>query len=650
MQRIKEKFGTRAYNILKEKGFESLYDIRRLLPRKYIDFTYITRVGEESQGKPRAYLCQFVSCDEKTVNGKRIVKAKVRDAFNGKLLFISWFGMKNFIYYLETGFRPGDEVFICGKVDEHNGFYNMTNPMTFKLYNPKKDLHIEKVYRKYKGLSAEKLKEIIDFALEEKEEDIIPEDLKKKYKLTEENTAIEWLHKSNSKQELSKAFARIIFDKLYDFGLRLDNISSDQDKKSDIKMKHSDITKKVLTGLPFELTKDQLNTLAILLKKIRAGELIDAIVQGDVGCGKTILAFILMILMAENDYQSVLICPTGILAKQHYEELHQMMEPYGIRVKLLHSGLKARERRTALAQIKDGEVLMVVGTHSVLSEEVEFKNLGMVITDEEHKFGVLQREAIAERTKNGIHQIKMSATPIPRSIAETFFKDRIMICSIRSMPKGRSPVKTGICFEEEKIYRFLEQEIRKGNQAYVVSPLITDSDNMEAVAAETWRKRYEKRFGKGIIGFLHGKMKKEEMEEVIADFEAGKKKILISTTVVEVGVNVPNATVIVINDAHYFGLASLHQLRGRVGRGSKQGYCILNSDRTDNQRLQALCRTTDGFAIAEEDLKIRGSGDVTGTIQSGFNEYVELALRHQKTFKEIQDYLKKNHNKSKGGI
>ena len=349
-----------------------------------------------------------------------------------------------------------------------------------------------------------------------------------------------------------------------------------------------------------------------------------------------------MFVMADNGFQSVLLAPTQVLASQHYNELKEMAAPYDIDVVYIANGLKKKEREAILKSIEDGSALMIVGTHSVLNKEVKFHDLGLSITDEEHRFGVLQREEITTKAKAGMHTVTMSATPIPRSLSDVLLSTT-EVFNIQSMPNGRKPIQTAICASQNTIFQFIKKEIEKGHQAYVVCPLIEDKQGvMEGIlSVEQTYTEYANVFGKNAVAVLNGKMKEDETEKVIRSFKNREIKILVSTTVVEVGVNVPNATVIVINNAERFGLASLHQLRGRVGRGNSQGYCILNSVHKNNKRLLALCKYKNGFQIAEADYALRGCGNILGTEQSGSNYYVELSMRYPDLFSELQKYAKK---------
>ncbi len=334
------------------------------------------------------------------------------------------------------------------------------------------------------------------------------------------------------------------------------------------------------------------------------------------------------------------MAPRGVLAIQHYDELKKYADTLGINIAFLRSGMNARERREVLNGISSGEIPFIVGTHSCLSDDVIYKNLGTIITDEEHLFGVKQKEQLEKKAGEGVHMLSMSATPIPRTLATIIFGKSKEILTIKTMPKGRLPIKTISETGHSKSFAMLEHEIKNGHQAYVVCPAIENKEDTDIVSIEEMEIIYRNYFVKRRIevGILNGKMKKDEIEAIIKDFVDGKIQILLSTTVVEVGVNVPNATVMVIEQADRFGLASLHQLRGRVGRNNYQSYCILVTDAIDNPRIRIMCETTDGFRIAEEDLKLRGTGNLIGVEQAGFNKYVEEMIMYPDLYKKACDY------------
>ena len=642
---LKEIAGTRAYNILKKRKMETVEDVCQLFPSKYYDFSFINPLNTSRLDKNYAFVCKLVSYELKKQSSIYIVRCTLQDIYTQNELCVSWFGATEMYNVLKKDYRPGDTCFIGGKLKASNkkNLFFMSNPIIFKKYDGESDCHIYTAYEKIRGISESNFERIINDCLEHATiPDKVPRELLYKYNLIPKDEAIREMHKPSSVEQIKRAKYRLNMDDLLYFALQLEEKNRNLPAGSVYGIHSLSTTTKIIENLPFQLTKDQKSAYEELVNRIRSGKRLNALIQGDVGCGKTILAFLLMFVMADNGFQSVLLAPTQVLASQHYNELKEMAAPYDIDVVYIANGLKKKEREAILKSIEDGSALMIVGTHSVLSKEIKFHDLGLSITDEEHRFGVLQREEITTKAKAGMHTVTMSATPIPRSLSDVLLSTT-EVFNIQSMPNGRKPIQTAICASQNTIFQFIKKEIEKGHQAYVVCPLIEDKQGaMEGIlSVEQTYAEYTDAFGKGAVAVLNGKMKEDETENVIQSFKNGEIKILVSTTVVEVGVNVPNATVIVINNAERFGLASLHQLRGRVGRGNSPGYCILNSVHKDNKRLIALCKYKNGFQIAEADYALRGSGNILGTEQSGSNYYVELSMRYPDLFSELQKYAKK---------
>lgn len=642
---LKEIAGTRAYNILKKRKMETVEDVCQLFPSKYYDFSFINPLNTSRLDKNYAFVCKLVSYELKKQSSIYIVRCTLHDIYTQNELCVSWFGTTEMYNVLKKDYHPGDTCFIGGKLKASNkkNLFFMSNPIIFKKYDGESDCHIYTAYEKIRGISESNFERIINECLEHATiPDKVPRELLHKYNLMSKDEAIREMHKPSSVEGVKKAKYRLNIDDLLYFALQLEEKKRNLPAGSVYGIHSLAITTKIIKNLPFQLTKDQKSAYEELVNRIRSGKRLNALIQGDVGCGKTILAFLLMFVMADNGFQSVLLAPTQVLASQHYNELKEMAAPYDIDVVYIANGLKKKEREAILKSIEDGSALMIVGTHSVLSKEVKFHDLGLSITDEEHRFGVLQREEITTKAKAGMHTVTMSATPIPRSLSDVLLSTT-EVFNIQSMPNGRKPIQTAICASQNTIFQFIKKEIEKGHQAYVVCPLIEDKQGvMEGIlSVEQTYTEYANVFGKNAVAVLNGKMKEDETEKVIRSFKNGEIKILVSTTVVEVGVNVPNATVIVINNAERFGLASLHQLRGRVGRGNSLGYCILNSVHKNNKRLLALCKYKNGFQIAEADYALRGCGNILGTEQSGSNYYVELSMRYPDLFSELQKYAKK---------
>ncbi len=642
---LKEIAGTRAYNILKKRKMETVEDVCQLFPSKYYDFSFINPLNTSRLDKNYAFVCKLVSYELKKQSSIYIVRCTLHDIYTQNELCVSWFGTTEMYNVLKKDYRPGDTCFIGGKLKASNkkNLFFMSNPIIFKKYDGESDCHIYTAYEKIRGISESNFERIINECLEHATiPDKVPRELLHKYNLMSKDEAIREMHKPSSVEQIKRAKYRLNIDDLLYFALQLEEKKRNLPAGSVYGIHSLAITTKIIKNLPFQLTKDQKSAYEELVNRIRSGKRLNALIQGDVGCGKTILAFLLMFVMADNGFQSVLLAPTQVLASQHYNELKEMAAQYNIDVVYIANGLKKKEREAILKSIEDGSALMIVGTHSVLSKEVKFHDLGLSITDEEHRFGVLQREEITTKAKAGMHTVTMSATPIPRSLSDVLLSTT-EVFNIQSMPNGRKPIQTAICASQNTIFQFIKKEIEKGHQAYVVCPLIEDKQGvMEGIlSVEQTYTEYANIFGKNAVAVLNGKMNEDETEKVIRSFKNGEIKILVSTTVVEVGVNVSNATVIVINNAERFGLASLHQLRGRVGRGNSQGYCILNSVHKNNKRLLALCKYKNGFQIAESDYALRGSGNILGTEQSGSNYYVELSMKYPDLFSELQKYAKK---------
>lgn len=403
-----------------------------------------------------------------------------------------------------------------------------------------------------------------------------------------------------------------------------------------LSMSDDSAVKKHIKSLPYQLTTDQREAVENLTKKMQSGENVNALVQGDVGTGKTEVAICLLLLATANGYQATLMAPYTALAEQHYIDIQKIADEFGIKVALLTSDISAAEKRKIHKQIAEGEVQIIVGTHSIFATSVTYKNLGLVIADEEHKFGVMHREHMKEKAVPGFHQITMSATPIPRSLACTIYGDTVEVITILTKPAGRIPIQTAICQNDITVMNFMLKEVQAGRQAYVVCPSIEKGKVTSSVEEKEpiYRKFFEE---KGIkVGVVTGKVKAKEKQEILSAFRKNEIQILIATTVIEVGINVPNATCIAITGADRFGFATLHQLRGRVGRGKLKSYCILQTSES-NEKLEFMCQETDGFKIAMKDLELRGPGSLVGEKQTGNDYYVKLMLAYPNMYKKVKE-------------
>lgn len=634
-------------NQLENKGIYTVEDLLRFYPRKYLDFRQESAVTFDNVGKEIAVIGTLTYC---TMIGprKNVIKCIVETS-NGEKLDVLWFNQD--YLYDKYSYWVNSKVAVCGKLNRDISkfrSFTMCNP-TFFTQSIQDVMKIFPIYPKVPGMAEEYLKNLISKGLKQPvPPDYLPENARAAFRVCAQEDLFQKIHHPKDENDINDGKRRLIFDDMFYFASRLLR-ESKSNETSPYVVKEDALVRNVVSNLPFVLTEDQRTALREIFEECRSGRRLNGLVQGDVGSGKTIVAFLSMVLFAENGYQSVLMAPTQVLANQHFQDLKDLVAPYGLDVVLLQSKMKAKERREAYRKIADGSAKLIVGTHSVFSQEVVYNNLALVITDEEHKFGVAQRDAIVEKADQGVHSISMSATPIPRTLASTLYGTTKSVFTISQMPAGRKQVKTDIERDENKVFEFMRTRILKGEQCYVVCPLITksDSERLEDVeAVEDVFDRIQKYFRlEGIeSAIVTGSTKAAETEQILSDFKNNKIQILVSTTIIEVGVNVPNATTIVIKNAERFGLAQLHQLRGRVGRGAKQGYCILQpkneEEELENQRLQIMCQTNNGFEIAEADLKYRGCGDLIGTKQSGDNKYVELMLLYPKFYAKVKEYAK----------
>ena len=640
---LKELAGNRGYGVLRKKGIQTEKQAAYIFPRNYYDFTQAVPLTMENTGVPKAYVCKLLEYKTVKRNNRTIVRATVEEQQTKTLLGISWFNASYMQNYLDKWYRIGELLYVCGKAtflyEYGNGIFCMTNPTIFEHYNQKNG-RIYTVYPHYSGISDKKMREITSVSVQHaKGEETVPWQVYAPYRLPDISRAIHDMHFPANMEDAKAAARRLAMNDLLYLAAKLEMGKDALPTSTEITVTTTELADRVKDDLPYTLTKDQMDTCSAIINQMIRNERVDALVQGDVGCGKTIIAFLLMFVMAENGYQSVLYAPTTVLARQHFTELKEYAEKYGLTVVYVDSFAKVKEKRAVLEKIANGEADFIVGTHNVLQETVVFHNLGLAIADEEHRFGVEQKEVLAEKAQNGVHMIEMSATPIPRTLASTIYAGSKKIYNVKTMPAGRKPVETFIASDEEEIFMTLNEELRSGRQAYVVCPLIEGEETDLATAEDTYLY-YAGEFGKNAVELLHGKMSASEKNGILERFQKGEVKIIVSTTVVEVGVNNPNASVIIINNAERFGLATLHQLRGRVGRGSYQGICILMSEDEKNERLQTLCHCSNGFDIAEADYQMRGSGNLIGTEQSGNNKLVEQAVRYPNVFARMKELVK----------
>lgn len=521
--------------------------------------------------------------------------------------------------YLKNQLLVGTNITVFGKYEKNK---NVILASEIRMGLLPKGEKIEAVYHGTVGLNSKAISGFINTALMEYGndlEDYIPKYLLEKYNFLNKKTALNIIHNPSTKEKLKEASIRLKYEELFVYMAKINYLKLKNKNIKDGIEKDFDKEKldKVIKSLPYELTVDQKTVLNEILEDLTSKRRMNRLLQGDVGSGKTIISIIAMVANYLSSYQSALMVPTEILATQHYETMKEILKDLNVNIALLTGSLPKKEKDFIHEELKLGKIDMVVGTHALIQEEVVYKNLGLVITDEQHRFGVLQRTSLQNK---GITPdvLYMSATPIPRTYALTLYGD-MDISTIRTLPKGRKPIKTYLkSYSEIKdVLKMMYEELLKNHQIYVIAPLIEESETLDLTTVNELKDKMNLAFGeKYNVGIIHGKLKQTEKDKIMEDFVNNKIQILISTTVIEVGVNVLNTTMMVIFDANRFGLSTLHQLRGRVGRSALESSCILISD-YDSERLNVMTTTNDGFEISEEDFKIRGHGDLFGTKQSG---------------------------------
>lgn len=642
---------------LKSLGINTIYDLIYYFPRAYDDRTNIKKIGELKFNEYVVLKATVMSAVNLTVrSGKKIVKAMVTDGTG--IMEILWFGMP----YIKKSLKIGEEYLFIGQTKK-SAIFQLVNP-EYKLFSGQQKVsenEILPIYSSNKNITQNSLRKLVEKFLVNflnYFEENIPDELIKEYKIMERKSAIKNIHYPVSMKEIEEAKRRFAIEELLILELGIlknrfiiENVNS---KNYEVEGKKEKV-KNFLSQLTFNLTNAQKKVIKEIYDEISNGKIVNRLIQGDVGSGKTVVAMVMLIYMAENGYQGALMAPTEILANQHYLGIKERLEKIGLRVELLTSSIKGKKKNEILEGMANGDIDIVIGTHSLIEDDVIFKKLGLIVIDEQHRFGVNQRNKLREKGFLG-NLLVMSATPIPRSLALSIYGD-LDLSIIDELPPGRTPIKTKwIANDEdlEKMYDFIYKKVNAGNQAYFVAPLIETSDKMALKSVDKVSEEIERKFSNKKIGIIHGKMKAKEKDEVMLKFKNKEYDILIATTVIEVGIDVPASTIMTIYNAERFGLSALHQLRGRVGRGSKQSYCFLISNSiTENskQRLSIMEETEDGFRIAEEDLKLRNSGEIFGLRQSGFSDLKFIDIIYDvKTIKLVRDECIKYLKEHKGEI
>ena len=611
--------GPKKANLFSKLGILTIWDLVYNFPAGYEDRRTIRKISECQVGE---------TCCIKIRPLRQIVERRLKPKLSLFLLYgsdgvdnitIKWFSAP----YAKPSLKSGHIYTVYGTLSSQNGKREFDMHYIEDSNNAKYTECIVPIYHATLGLTTKVISETVNIALESLEHltECIPEYIIEKYGLVPILDAVKTMHRPDNFDELKKARDRLAFEELFVLTLALSTVKDRRKEKKGIIIKATDDIREFAGHLPFELTDGQKQTVNDICRDLKSGTPMNRLVQGDVGCGKTVVAALAMYAASVAGYQSAFMAPTEILARQHYTTLTNLFGDK-LRIALYTSSVKGKKK--ICQDISDGQYDVVVGTHALIENKVEFSNLALCITDEQHRFGVNQRALLGAKGESP-HILVMSATPIPRTLSLILYGD-LDISVIKSMPKGRQKIQTYHIDEKKKdrAYNFLRSEIQKKHQCYIVCPLVEESESVEASSVESMVMSLENGIFSDLkVGYVHGKMKSDEKDEVMNSFKSGDIDILISTTVIEVGVDVPNATVMLIENAERFGLSQLHQLRGRVGRGSEQSYCILVSDcKTDNcqERMKIMTQTDDGFVIAQKDMELRGSGQFFGTRQHGVPE------------------------------
>ena len=619
--------GEKTAKLFQKIGVETVEELLHYYPRAYDEFKEPQPIAELKEDTIAAVGGILAKTADVVRYGARlqVTTAGLRDS--GGTLALAWYNMP----YLRGTLKAGERFIFRGRVVKKRGRLTMEQP---EIYRPEQYAKVvssmQPVYGQTKGLGNKTIAKAVTEALtmRQMEREYLPAGLREKYGLAEINYALEHIHFPANREELMFSRKRFVFDEFFIFLMSVRLLKDKkEDKKSAYPFTFSGEMASVEERLPYALTGAQKKVIREVYADLSGGHIMTRLIQGDVGSGKTIVAILALLQAAANGYQGALMVPTEVLARQHYESMTELFASLGItyRPVLLTGSMTAKEKRLARESIENHEADIVIGTHALIQEKVVYDNLALVITDEQHRFGVAQREMLSKKGGEP-HVLVMSATPIPRTLAIILYGD-LDISIIDELPANRQPIKNCVVNREFRpnAYRFIENEVRAGRQAYVICPMVEPSEMLEAENVIDYTEELRRALSPSIrVEYLHGKMKGKEKNAIMEAFAANEIHVLVSTTVIEVGINVPNATVMMIENAERFGLAQLHQLRGRVGRGKDQSYCIMvnaSGEEDAGKRLDILNKSNDGFYIASEDLKLRGPGDLFGVRQSGDLEF-----------------------------
>ena len=612
--------GEKSEKLFKKLGITTVEELLAFYPREYDIFTKIQPISTVREGETVILEGSFPArLKMASVHGLKIISGLLRDS-SGQIQ-VSWYNMP----YLMKTIKVGMHYILRGKIVRKNGFLQMAQPKILTQQEYANQLgKLQPVYPLTAGLTNHAVAKAVSLALAdyEFEPDFLPLEIRKKYDLLLHKKAVHAIHFPESREEYARARSRLVFEEFFLFSLALHQMKGQKHEAvSKYKLVAGRRTEELLRALPFELTTGQKGAWEDVRRDLQSGFVMNRLIQGDVGSGKTVVALLALLCAAENGHQAAIMVPTEVLAKQHYEEFRKYLEPMGVRIALLVGSMTAAAKREAGARIAGRETDIIVGTHALIQEKVSYADLALIVTDEQHRFGVRQREMLSEKGQRP-HMLVMSATPIPRTLAIILYGD-LDVSLIDVLPSNRLPIKNcavGTDYRPQA-YRFMEKQVAAGHQVYIICPMVEESEAMEAENVLDYTNSLKEALPPSVrIESLHGKMKAQQKNDIMQAFSEGRIDILVSTTVIEVGINVPNATVMMIENAERFGLAQLHQLRGRVGRGEAQSYCIFmagNTSKETMERLQILENSNDGFYVAKQDLQLRGPGDLFGIRQSG---------------------------------
>lgn len=634
--------GPKMAELFKKLNIFTIKDLIEYYPRVYEDRTKLYTISEIIVGENALFIADVVKPVQVLRKGKLTVLSTYVSDDTG-ICKLTWFNQK----YIKDKLHVGDRYIFFGKAVNDNGRKTIETPIIYNLNDLEKVQGIYPIYPLTAGITQNYLFKIISNVYDNKPliKEIFSDEFRKKYSLSEINFAIKNIHFPRTFNDVNNARRRLIFEELFMLQLALMTIKdSNLGKSKTTKFKDVDITP-FLELLPFKLTNAQNRVIKEIQNDMYSTKIMNRLIQGDVGSGKTIVAAIAIYIAVKNGYQAALMAPTTILANQHFNELSKYFKRLGIRADIITSSTTKKNKGIIVEKLKNKEIDVIIGTHSLIEDNIEFNNLGLVITDEQHRFGVKQRMKLGEKGSS-VETLVMTATPIPRTLSIILYGD-LDLSIIDEMPPDRKPVKTFVVSDslETRVNEFIRKQVGLGRQAYIVCPLVEENETLELKSVQKLYEKYKNEVFRELnVEFLHGKMKNKEKDEIMQKFKNNEVNVLISTTVIEVGISVSNATVMVIENADRFGLAALHQLRGRVGRGAHESFCILKSNNRSiqsRQRLKIMETSNSGFDIAQKDLELRGPGDFFGIRQSGLPEF-KLAnlLTDVNVLKETQEAVK----------